>query len=147
MYVGGWVCGSFLPPFPVVVPHLTLLLLHPTLPDHQMLGNAFKTKYTSFAKAKVLREKQTGKSRGYGFVSFLDPFEGLKAMREMNGKYIGSRPCKLKKSDWKDRGTYVCLCFPSPAFHPPTHPLTTDLKTVQKKEKAKKKFLGKLGLS
>jgi len=72
----------------------------------------------------VLREKQTGKSRGYGFVSFLDPFEGLKALREMNGKYIGSRPVKLKKSDWKER----------------------DLKEVRKKEKAKKKFLGKLGL-
>ena len=72
----------------------------------------------------MLREKQTGKSRGYGFVSFLDPFEGLKALREMNGKYIGSRPVKLKKSDWKER----------------------DLKEVRKKEKAKKKFLGKLGL-
>jgi RNA recognition motif-containing protein len=89
-----------------------------------LLANAFKGKYTSFAKAKVLREKQTGKSRGYGFVSFLDPFEGLKALREMNGKYIGSRPVKLKKSDWKER----------------------DLKEVRKKEKAKKKFLGKLGL-
>ena len=57
-------------------------------------------------------------------MSFLDPFEGLKALREMNGKYIGSRPVKLKKSDWKQR----------------------DLKEVRKKEKAKKKFLGKLGL-
>ncbi len=72
----------------------------------------------------MLREKQTGKSRGYGFVSFLDPFEGLKALREMNGRYIGSRPVKLKKCDWKNR----------------------DLKEVRKKEKAKKKFLGKLGL-
>ena len=24
-------------------------------------------------------------------------------MKEMNGKYIGNRPCKLKKSDWTTR--------------------------------------------
>lgn len=45
----------------------------------QALAAAFK-KYTSFAKAKVIREKLNGKSKGYGFVSFLDPFEGLKGM-------------------------------------------------------------------
>ena len=25
------------------------------------------------------------------------------AMKEMNGRYIGNRPCKLKKSDWTSR--------------------------------------------
>jgi hypothetical protein len=54
----------------------------------------------------------------------LDPFEGLKALREMNLKYIGSRPVKLKKSDWKER----------------------DVKEVKKKEKQKKNFLKKLGI-
>jgi len=29
------------------------------------------------------------------------------AMREMNGKYIGNRPCKLKKSSWEDREAAV----------------------------------------
>ena len=24
-------------------------------------------------------------------------------MKEMNGRYIGNRPCKLKKSDWDSR--------------------------------------------
>lgn len=27
---------------------------------------------------QVVRDKYKGKSKGYGFVSFLDPFEGLK---------------------------------------------------------------------
>ena len=36
------------------------------------LEKAFR-KYPSFAKAKVVRDKRTRKSKGYGFVSFLDP--------------------------------------------------------------------------
>ena len=31
------------------------------------------------------------KVKGYGFVSFKDPQDFVKAMREMNGKYVGTR--------------------------------------------------------
>lgn len=47
--------------------------------------------YKSFAKAKVVRGGWNSKSRGYGFVSFLDPFDCAKALREQNGKYLGNR--------------------------------------------------------
>jgi len=67
-----------------------------------MLTSAF-SKYPSFAKAKVIRDKRTGKSKGYGFVSFLDPNDFIRAFKEMNGKYVGNRPIKLKKSKWKER--------------------------------------------
>jgi len=67
-----------------------------------MLTAAF-SKYPSFAKAKVIRDKRNGKSRGFGFVSFLDPQDFLRALKEMNGKYVGNRPVKLKKSNWKSR--------------------------------------------
>jgi len=78
------------------------------------------SKYPSVLKARVVRDKRTGKSRGYGFVSFKDPQEYMKAMKEMNGKYIGNRPVKLRKSTWKDR----------------------DSKVVKKKEFKKKTTLG-----
>jgi RNA recognition motif-containing protein len=52
---------------------------------------------------QVVRDKRTNKSKGYGFVSFLDGNDFAKAMREMNGKYIGNRPCKLRKSSWEER--------------------------------------------
>ena len=48
-----------------------------------------------------------GKTKGYGFVSFRDPEDFIKAMREMNGKYVGNRPIKLRKSSWKDRQVEV----------------------------------------
>lgn len=73
-----------------------------------VLARAFN-KYPSFLKAKVVREKgpKMGKSKGYGFVSFRDPEDFIKAMREMNGKYVGNRPIKLRKSSWKDRQVEV----------------------------------------
>nr|CDS32791.1 RNA binding protein 42 [Hymenolepis microstoma] len=76
------------------------------------------SRYPSFRKAKVIIDKRTGKSRGYGFVSFSDPNDFTRAMREMNGKYVGNRPIKLKKSDWKSR----------------------QLETFKKKEKEKRKL-------
>ena len=67
-----------------------------------MLANAFK-KYPSFAKAKVVRDKKTLKSKGFGFVSLMSQDDYIKAMREMQGKYVGNRPIRLKKSDWVDK--------------------------------------------
>eukprot|EP00047_Mylnosiga_fluctuans_P003673 m.230319 g.230319 ORF g.230319 m.230319 type:complete len:242 (-) comp12044_c0_seq1:110-835(-) len=68
----------------------------------EMLGRAF-SKYPSMQKSRVIRDKKTGKSKGFGFVSFRNPDDFLLAMREMNGKYIGNRPVKLRKSTWQDR--------------------------------------------
>lgn len=65
------------------------------------------SKYPSFLKAKVVRDKKTNKSKGYGFLSFKEPNDFVKAMREMNGKYVGNRPIKLRKSTWKDRNIEV----------------------------------------
>jgi len=60
-------------------------------------------KYSSFAKAKVIRDKKTQKSKGFGFVSFLDPVDCATAIREVNGKYCGNRPVKLRRSKWGKR--------------------------------------------
>lgn len=67
-----------------------------------LLKSTFE-QYPSFVKAKVVRDKRTEKSRGYGFVSFKDVQDYAKAMKEWDGKYLGNRPIKLRKSMWKDR--------------------------------------------
>eukprot|EP00775_Hariotina_reticulata_P011955 gene11955-12098_t len=66
------------------------------------LSKAF-SRYPSFAKARVIRDKRSNKSKGYGIVSLLDGNDFAKALKEMNGKYIGNRPCKLSRSTWKER--------------------------------------------
>lgn len=43
-------------------------------------------KYASFQRAKVLRDKRTGKSRGFGFISFKEPQDFIRAMKEMDGE-------------------------------------------------------------
>ncbi|KAI3934163.1 hypothetical protein MKW92_043155 [Papaver armeniacum] len=48
-------------------------------------------------------DKRTGKTRGFGFVSFGNPLDLAAALKEMNGKYVGNRPIKLRKSSWKER--------------------------------------------
>lgn len=70
--------------------------------NDQSLGKIFM-KYPSFARAKVVRDPKTSKSRGYGFVSFLDPVDCASAIREMQGKYVGNRPVKLRKSTSEKR--------------------------------------------
>ncbi|OMJ21479.1 RNA-binding protein 42 [Smittium culicis] len=71
-----------------------------------ILQRAFND-YPSLDKVRVVRENKTGYSKGYGFVSFLDPNDFAKAFKEMNGKYVGNRPIKLRKSTWKERSTNV----------------------------------------
>ena len=50
------------------------------------LAKAF-SKYPTFLKAKVIRDKFSKKTKGFGFVSFRDAHDFMQAMREMNGKY------------------------------------------------------------
>ncbi|CAB3401273.1 unnamed protein product [Caenorhabditis bovis] len=72
----------------------------------ELLAKAFR-KYPSFQKAKVIRESRSNKSKGYGFVSFRESDDYVRAMREMDGKYVGNRPIKLRKSTWKERNIDV----------------------------------------
>lgn len=55
-------------------------------------------KFASVQKARVVRDKRTTKSKGFGFVSFADGEEYFQAARDMQGKYIGSHPVLLRKS-------------------------------------------------
>lgn len=62
-------------------------------------------KFPSVHKARVVRDKRTTKSKGYGFVSFVDGEEYFQAARDMQGKYIGSHPVLLRKSTTEIRPT------------------------------------------
>ncbi|KAL5207508.1 hypothetical protein ABZP36_031943 [Zizania latifolia] len=79
--------------------------------NDDVLTKAF-SKYPSFSMARVIRDKWTGKTKGYGFVSFTNASDLAAALKEMNGKYVGNRPIKLRKSTWKNRIDYEALQKP-----------------------------------
>ena len=79
-----------------------------------VLANAFN-KYTSFTKARVIRDRLSGKARllpdvfqtrglmensqaKYGFVAFSDPEDFLKAWKEMDGEFMP--PLCMRRSSW-----------------------------------------------
>ncbi|XP_004495574.1 uncharacterized protein [Cicer arietinum] len=76
--------------------------------NDDVLSKAF-TRFPSFNMARVVRDKRTGKTKGYGFISFANPADLAAALKEMNGKYVGNRPIKLRKSKWRERTDFDAL--------------------------------------
>lgn len=54
--------------------------------NDELLTRTFN-KYPSFMRAKVIRDKRTGKSKGFGFISFKEPADFIRAMKEMDGEF------------------------------------------------------------
>lgn len=65
------------------------------------------SRWGSVQKARVIREKRTNKSKGYGFVSFSDTDDFFQAAKEMNGKYIQSHPVTVRKANTEIKVTNV----------------------------------------
>lgn len=65
------------------------------------------SKFPSVQKARVIRDKRTTKSKGFGFVSFADGDDYFQAAREMQGKYIGSHPVLIKRATTEVKPTVV----------------------------------------
>ena len=68
--------------------------LAPDVNDY-LLEQAFRNKYSSVRNARVVMDPRTGISKGFGFVKFTDEDEMMRAMTEMQGHYISSRPIKI----------------------------------------------------
>lgn len=60
-----------------------------------MLQETFRASYPSVKGAKVVTDRVTGRTKGYGFVKFGDESEQLRAMTEMNGKFCSTRPMRI----------------------------------------------------
>lgn len=70
-----------------------------------LLLETFKPHYTSIKGAKVVTDRATGRTKGYGFVRFGDESEQLRAMSEMNGVLCSSRPMRIGPAATKKPAT------------------------------------------
>lgn len=60
-----------------------------------MLQETFRVHFPSVKGAKVVIDRLTGRTKGYGFVRFGDESEQLRAMSEMNGAFCSTRPMRI----------------------------------------------------
>ncbi|GMP75435.1 hypothetical protein CsSME_00032526 [Camellia sinensis var. sinensis] len=77
-----------------------------------MLQETFRSQYPSVKGAKVVTDRMTGRTKGYGFVRFGDESEQLRAITEMNGKFCSTRPMRVgPAANKKNVGCQVALSF------------------------------------
>eukprot|EP00253_Pinus_taeda_P024036 PITA_24036 len=72
----------------------------------ELLQQTFRDKYPSVKGAKVITDKNTGRSKRYGFVTFGDENEQARAITEMNGKLCSSRPMRIGPAMRKQTPAY-----------------------------------------
>ena len=66
-----------------------------------MTGDELQEVFTPFGKvtsAKIIMDKRTGRSKGYGFVEMENDRDGYTATDELNGKEIKGRTIKVSKA-------------------------------------------------
>ena len=59
----------------------------------------FFEKFGKVNSAKVAMDKDTGKSRGFGFVEMPDDAEGKEAIEGLNGISLGKKPLVVKQAE------------------------------------------------
>lgn len=62
----------------------------------------FFSPYGEVSSAKVINDRETGKSRGFGFVEMSDDAASRKAMSELDGSVIDNRTIKVSEAKPKE---------------------------------------------
>ena len=62
------------------------------------------SRFGTVAEAKVIKDRETGRSRGFGFVTFDNSEEADKAMADMDGKDLDGRTIRVNEAEDKGGG-------------------------------------------
>jgi len=66
------------------------------------LRDAF-AEFGEVSSVKVLMDRETGRSRGFGFVEMPNQSEGEAAVTQLNGKEVGGRALRVNEARPKER--------------------------------------------
>jgi len=70
--------------------------------SEQELRDAFAD-FGEVSSVKVLMDRETGRSRGFGFVEMPNQSEGEAAVVQLNGKEVGGRALRVNEARPKER--------------------------------------------
>ena len=79
-----------------------------------LLQETFRTRYSSVKGAKVVIDRLTGRTKGYGFVRFADESEQMRAMTEMQGVLCSTRPMRIGPASNKNPATQQKASYQNP---------------------------------
>ncbi|KAM7272184.1 hypothetical protein ACFE04_026847 [Oxalis oulophora] len=75
--------------------------------DDQALESAF-SKYGEVVESKIINDRETGRSRGFGFVTFKDQDSMTAAIDGMNGQQLDGRNITGLRQQLEELGLFVC---------------------------------------
>jgi RNA recognition motif-containing protein len=59
--------------------------------------------YGEVSSVKILMDRETGRSRGFGFVEMPNHSEAETAITQLNGKDVGGRPLRINEARPRER--------------------------------------------
>lgn len=68
--------------------------------DHQDLQEMFEL-YGTINAAKVIMDRETGKSKGFGFVEFANDAQAIETMKLLDGVTMGGKTLTVKPAEDK----------------------------------------------
>ncbi|KAF1895515.1 hypothetical protein Lal_00044166 [Lupinus albus] len=79
-----------------------------------LLTETFRSRFNSVKGGKVVIDRLTGRTKGYGFVRFADESEQVRAMTEMQGVLCSTRPMRIGPAANKNTGTPQKASYQNP---------------------------------
>jgi len=73
--------------------------------DEDFLKTVFE-EYGAVESAKIIIDKYSGKSKGFGFIEMPNEDEGLKAVEALNGKEVKGRNLKVNQAREKSETNF-----------------------------------------